>query len=195
LQKAVVDAILAARPEPDGFPTAEHAVSGSFESYVARQLYVHVRGALEENQEPPEPWLTHSDSTVRENVAMAMEVTDWTEDGGHDAAPCGAGEGGGFVPYVAFLGANHNNINNNNTYRNTTKPTHSGGGYGGGGAAAAEADDAELIGSPGGQAPTLGELLAPPMGIEVLAPPMNEPLGPSWLSTPPRASPSPTPTT
>jgi hypothetical protein len=76
LQKAVVDAILAARPEPDGFPTAEHAVSGSFESYVARQLYVHVRGALEENQEPPGPWLTHSDSTVRKNVTMAMEVTD-----------------------------------------------------------------------------------------------------------------------
>jgi hypothetical protein len=83
---------------------------------------------------------------------------DGTEDDGDDVAPYGPGEGGGFAPrsarayalkrpaepYIDFLETSHNN-------------TPGGGGPGGGGAAASEADDDEFIGSPGGDAPNLGE--------------------------------------
>ena len=50
LQKEVVGTILAARPEPGGFSTTDHAAPGTFEGYVARQFYVHLRGALEKGE-------------------------------------------------------------------------------------------------------------------------------------------------
>ena len=44
LQRGVVEAVLAARPEPDGFD--EYAHAGTFEGYTARQLHWHIRAAL-----------------------------------------------------------------------------------------------------------------------------------------------------
>ena len=72
LQKRVVDAVLAARPNPSGFPTSGHAAIGSFEGYVARQLFWHFQGALENGEEPPEEWLTHPDTVVISNAAMGV---------------------------------------------------------------------------------------------------------------------------
>lgn len=72
LQKVVVDTILAARPEPDGFPATEFAAPGTFEHYVARQLYWHFRGALEEGEDPPDACLAHPDNAVKANAAMAV---------------------------------------------------------------------------------------------------------------------------
>ena len=72
LQKSVLGAILAARPEPDGFPTSAFAAPGTFEGYVSRQLYWHFRGALEEGEDPPDAWLAHPDSVIKANVAMAL---------------------------------------------------------------------------------------------------------------------------
>ena len=46
LQRVVVDTILAARPEPGGFANCQNAPVGSFERYVARELYYHMREAL-----------------------------------------------------------------------------------------------------------------------------------------------------
>ena len=74
LQRSVVDKLLAARPEPDGFPMSEHAVANSFESYVARQLYWHMRGALAEEEQPPDAWIAHPDIVVMANLAMAVGV-------------------------------------------------------------------------------------------------------------------------
>ena len=72
LQKVVVDTILAARPEPDGFPATEFAAPGTFEHYVTRQLYWHFRGALEEGEDPPDACLAHPDNAVKANAAMAV---------------------------------------------------------------------------------------------------------------------------
>ena len=72
LQKSVVDAVLAARPEPGGFPTSQYTTLGTFEGYVARQLWTHFRGAIDEGSDPPDSWLGHSDNIVRINVAMAV---------------------------------------------------------------------------------------------------------------------------
>ena len=72
LQKEVVGTILAARPEPDGFSTTEHAAPGTFEGYVARQFYVHIRGALEKGKGPPDLWLAHADVIVKVNTAVAV---------------------------------------------------------------------------------------------------------------------------
>lgn len=72
LQKTVVDAILAARPKSNGFPSGEFTTSGTFDGYVARQLYWHFRGALEEGEEPPDTWLTHPDNIVKTNAVNAV---------------------------------------------------------------------------------------------------------------------------
>ena len=72
LQTTVVDTILAARPEPGGFPMSNSASLGTFEHYVASQLYWHFRGSLEKGEDPPERWLTHLDKAVKVNVAMAV---------------------------------------------------------------------------------------------------------------------------
>ena len=62
LQHQVVKALLQARPE-GGFRTAEHSTSGSFEGYVARQLFWHIRGALSAAgatmEAPPESLIEH----------------------------------------------------------------------------------------------------------------------------------------
>ena len=73
LQKMVVDAILAAGPE-NGFRTSEFTSAGSFEGYVARQIFTHFRGALGEGEEPPDAWLVHPDQAIKANVAMAVGV-------------------------------------------------------------------------------------------------------------------------
>ena len=75
LQRSVVDAALAARPEPDGFPlSSEHAAPNSFEGYVVRQLYWHMRGALAEGEELPNAWIAHPDAIVMANLAVAVGV-------------------------------------------------------------------------------------------------------------------------
>ena len=74
LQQSVVDAVLAARPEPKGFPPSVRAVPGSFEGYLSRQLFWHMRQALEEEEgeEPPDAWLAHPDIVIIANAAMAV---------------------------------------------------------------------------------------------------------------------------
>ena len=72
LQKSVVDAILASRPAPDGFPTSAFAAPSTFEGYTARQLFWHFRGALKESEEPPDSWIAHADDPIVSNAAMAM---------------------------------------------------------------------------------------------------------------------------
>ena len=78
LQKSVVNAVLAARPEPNGFPASQFTHSGTFEGYSARHLYSHIRNALsleEAGDEPlPSAWLRHKDTCVRANVALAVSV-------------------------------------------------------------------------------------------------------------------------
>ena len=63
--------LLDARPE-GGFTTVEHSTSAMLEGYVARQLSWHMRGALGENEAPPEAWLTHEDEAVLQAVAVAV---------------------------------------------------------------------------------------------------------------------------
>ena len=75
LQHQVVKALLEARPE-GGFPTAEHSTSGSFEGYVARHLFWHIRGALSvaggTMEAPPESLITHEeDAALLRAVALA----------------------------------------------------------------------------------------------------------------------------
>ena len=75
LQHQMVKALLEARPE-GGFPTAEHSTSGSFEGYVARQLFWHISGALAiagaTMEAPPESWIPHEeDAAVLRAVALA----------------------------------------------------------------------------------------------------------------------------
>ena len=72
LQRRVVGAVLAARPEPDGFPSIEHAKLGSFEEYTARHLYWHVKGSLQEDEEPPDALIEHRDGSVKVGLAMAL---------------------------------------------------------------------------------------------------------------------------
>ena len=74
LHKTVVDLILAARPEPDGFPAPAFAPEASFLGYVARQAYGHIRGAIEEGGEPPDEWLAHKDDTIKGFVADAFGI-------------------------------------------------------------------------------------------------------------------------
>jgi hypothetical protein len=64
----------AARSEPGGFLTAKSVDFGSFENFVARQLHVNVRDALEEGQKPSEVKLAQSGSIVKKNIAMAIKV-------------------------------------------------------------------------------------------------------------------------
>lgn len=49
LHKSVVDVILASRP-PDGFPTTRFTAPSTFEGFVARHLFWHLRGALEDGE-------------------------------------------------------------------------------------------------------------------------------------------------
>jgi hypothetical protein len=79
LQKAVVEAVLAARPEPGGFPLVADAGFATFTGYVGRQLYVHLRGALEVGEEPPDAWLAHQDDVIKANVANAVGMDGLTE--------------------------------------------------------------------------------------------------------------------
>ena len=80
--------LLAARPV-DGFPTAELSDPFSFEGYVARQIFWHMRGALGEGEAPPDAWLTHEDGVVLQQVALAVghdalvALTDSAEAGGN----------------------------------------------------------------------------------------------------------------
>ena len=81
--------LLAARPV-DGFPTAELSDPFSFEGYVARQIFWHMRGALGEGEAPPDAWLTHEDGVVLQQVALAVghdalvALTDSAGDGQRD---------------------------------------------------------------------------------------------------------------
>ena len=49
----------------------EHALD-SFEAFVARHLYWHMRQALEEGTEPPMAWLAHEDVVIIANAASAV---------------------------------------------------------------------------------------------------------------------------
>ena len=71
LQHEVVKAVLAARPEPDGF--GDCAPAGTFEGYIARRLYWHIRGALADSDEPPDAWLIHHpDAVIKLSAATAF---------------------------------------------------------------------------------------------------------------------------
>ena len=72
LQRKVVDAVLAARPEPGGFPPIAAVSLSTFEGFIGRQLYWHLRGALDEGEEPPNEWIAHPDTIIVENVAIAV---------------------------------------------------------------------------------------------------------------------------
>ena len=72
LQKNVVDAILAARPEPGGFLDSACTDFSTFEGYVARHLYNHFQGAMEKDAAPPDTWLTHADRIVLAQTSMAV---------------------------------------------------------------------------------------------------------------------------
>ena len=73
LQHQVVKALLDARPE-GGFPTAQHSAATTFEGYVARHLFWHIKGALA-GDEPPMEWVDHrQDLAVRQAVALAVGV-------------------------------------------------------------------------------------------------------------------------
>ena len=86
LQHQVVKALLEARPE-GGFPTAEHSTSGSFEGYVARHLFWHIRGALSvagasTMEAPPESLIAHEDEAVLRALALATghaNLLAWTD--------------------------------------------------------------------------------------------------------------------
>ena len=75
LQRVVVDTVLAARPEPNGFITSEYTLRGTFDDYCARHLFWHLRGAVGEGEEPPKAWLRHSDDGIRASVAFAVGFT------------------------------------------------------------------------------------------------------------------------
>jgi hypothetical protein len=72
LQRDVVEAVVAARPDPDGFD--EYALSNTFDGYIARQLFWHIRGALDAGEEPPGVWLIdrNQDPVVKVNAAAAF---------------------------------------------------------------------------------------------------------------------------
>ena len=71
LQHEVVKALLGARPE-GGFPTAEYSAATTFEGYVARHLFWHMRGALA-GDEPLMEWVDHrQDLAVRQAVALGV---------------------------------------------------------------------------------------------------------------------------
>ena len=74
LQAKVVVVLLAARPEPDGFPNSGFLASSTFEGYVVRNLSHHFRGAMAEGAEPPDEWLSHPDQAILVNTAMAFGV-------------------------------------------------------------------------------------------------------------------------
>ena len=83
LQHQVVRALLEARPE-GGFLTAEHSAPGSFEGYVARHLFWHIRGALSIGgatmEAPPESWIAHEeDAAVLRAVALATGLDNLLE--------------------------------------------------------------------------------------------------------------------
>ena len=71
LQKAIVDVILAARPE-GGFPISEFSNALSFEGYIARQLWWHLRGSLGPDEDPSDALVAHLDIPVRINVCQAV---------------------------------------------------------------------------------------------------------------------------
>ena len=72
LQKTAVDAILVARPE-QGFPIAEATGANTFEGYVARQLYYHIRGSIEEDLDDlPGSLMAHPDTAVKACLANAV---------------------------------------------------------------------------------------------------------------------------
>ena len=83
-QKEVVETILAARPGgiPDdlrpqpneGFPMPELVSAATFNGYVARNLFYHIRGALDDGEEPPDAWLIFVDAVVKKNVAVGVGI-------------------------------------------------------------------------------------------------------------------------
>ena len=52
LQHAFLDAVVAARPEPDGWPLRDGLPRGTLEWYVAVYAEAHVRGAISSAMEP-----------------------------------------------------------------------------------------------------------------------------------------------
>ena len=72
LQKTFVVTFLAARPEPGGFVMPSFAGPETFEGYGARSLHWHLRGALEDGEDPPDAWLAHPDEIVKVNTATAV---------------------------------------------------------------------------------------------------------------------------
>ena len=71
LQHQVVETLLNARPR-EGFPTAGYSAATTFEGYVARHLYWHMRGALA-GDGPLMEWVDHrQDLAVRQAVALAV---------------------------------------------------------------------------------------------------------------------------
>ena len=72
IQRAVVDEILTARPDPGGF--RHPSALGTFEGYVVRHLYWHLRGALSDGEEPPDEWMGHVDEAVKMSVGSALGI-------------------------------------------------------------------------------------------------------------------------
>ena len=52
LQRTFLDAVIAARPEPDGWPLRDGLAGGTIELYVAVYAEAHVRGAISSVMEP-----------------------------------------------------------------------------------------------------------------------------------------------
>ena len=73
MQHKVVEALLAARPA-GGFP--DHAPEGSLESYVARFLWWHIRGAIGADEAIPNELIEHQDVAVKSSLALAMGKED-----------------------------------------------------------------------------------------------------------------------
>ena len=74
LQNEVVGAILAARPEPGGFPIGPLCPPASFEAYAARYLNTHLAGAMEAGEDPRHEWVLHPDTAVKAQVVLAVGV-------------------------------------------------------------------------------------------------------------------------
>ena len=71
LQNTLVDKIIASRPD-SSFLDEDHTSLGTFDGYVARQLYYHIQGALSGTDEPKWEWLGHRDTIIKKNYANAV---------------------------------------------------------------------------------------------------------------------------
>jgi hypothetical protein len=73
LHRVVLSTIFAARPDA-GFSAPENAVHahGTLDKYICLHMHVHFRGALTDEEEAPDAWLTDADTVVLQNVAVAL---------------------------------------------------------------------------------------------------------------------------